>query len=168
MQANLSQIFTLKVDNEFGVLTRITALIRRAGWNIRSLSVNETEKREVSRLTICLECKNNTLEYVLDKLGKQGCVKEISVFSPETEVAQELAIVRVSADGAAHVRQHYEQNIVKVLNSGSDEQVLSIAAEPESMETLLKDLREHGLLEVARTGTIVLKLPTTEEQNEKS
>lgn len=151
--SNQNAIFTLMVDNEFGVLTRITALIRRAGWNIRSLSVAETELSEISRLTICIECKNNTLEYVREKLIRQSCVREISLFSPGRDVAQELAIVRVTSEAAAGLRADSEISI-KCLDEA--ENVFSIMCEPGKMADLLAALSGNGLLAVARTGTVAL------------
>lgn len=148
-------IFTLMVDNEFGVLTRITALIRRAGWNIRSLSVAETETSEISRLTICIECKNNTLEYVREKLVRQSCVREISVFSEAHDVARELAIVRVTGGAAAKLKSDGDI-AVKCLDEAGN--VFSIMCGPEEMENLLDGLRGNGLLEAARTGTVALRL----------
>lgn len=148
-------IFTLMVDNEFGVLTRITALIRRAGWNIRSLSVAETETPEISRLTICIECKNNTLEYVRERLVRQSCVREISVFSEDSDVARELAIVRVTSGAAAQIKSNRDIAVKCLDDTGN---VLSIMCGPDEMEALLAGLRGNGLIEIARTGTVALKL----------
>lgn len=148
-------IFTLMVDNEFGVLTRITALIRRAGWNIRSLSVAETETPEISRLTICIECKNNTLEYVRERLVRQSCVREISIFSKDRDVALELAVVRVTSEAAAKLVADKDIISKHLDESGT---VLSIMCAHDKMDLLLAELRGNGLLEVARTGTVALRL----------
>lgn len=76
---NKKQIYTigLTVDNEFGVLTRVTALIRREGWNIKSLSVDETERSDISRMTIDLECAEHTAEQVIKRLSRLASVRAI-------------------------------------------------------------------------------------------
>ncbi len=64
----------LLVDNEFGVLTRITALVRREGFNIRCLAVDETENPEISRLLICVESMQSAVPRVVVRLNRLGCV----------------------------------------------------------------------------------------------
>ncbi|MEI6100544.1 MAG: ACT domain-containing protein [Eubacteriales bacterium] len=71
-------IFML-VDNEFGVLTRITALLRREGFNIMSLAVEVTENPEISQLLVSVECMDTALPRVLGRLNKLGCVKDAVV-----------------------------------------------------------------------------------------
>lgn len=156
MQGNKKTVFTLMVDNEFGVLTRITALIRRAGWNIRSLAVAETAVSTVSRLTICLECRNTTLEYVLRKLGRLDCVRDISIFTPETQVQQEMAILRITPEALATL-EDVDGLAVKPLYSDERELMLAVSGESALIDTALDALREKGLLEAARTGMIAMK-----------
>lgn len=159
MKVDQTSVFTLMVDNEFGVLTRITALIRRAGWNIRSLAVAETQTAEISRLTICIECRNNTLEQVLERLGKLACVREISVFSRENQVAQELALVRVRKDDERKLDELCAREGYKTLYEDENERVLAITCEPEQIGSAIRGLRELGAEELARTGLIAMKIP---------
>lgn len=160
MKSRQNAVFTLMVDNEFGVLTRITALIRRSGWNISSLAVAETENTGVSRLTVCLECRNNSREFVLERLAKLNCVREITLLSPDNQVAQELALVRVKSEAASGFRGKPE---VQVLLESENETILSLACEPVRMNELLDELKKEGVIEIARTGTIALKLPQKED-----
>lgn len=163
MDGNRTMVFTLMVDNEFGVLTRITALIRRAGWNIRSLAVAESEKKEVSRLTICLECRHHTLESVLGKLGKLNCVRDISVFEKGKQVAQELALMRVAPECLGKFDELRKRGDVKTLYQSEEELLLAITCSPERIEAILREVEAAGLIEVARTGTIVMGLPQKED-----
>lgn len=158
MKSEQTAVFTLMVDNEFGVLTRITALIRRAGWNIRSLAVAETQATETSRLTICIECRNNTLEHVLERLGKLACVREISVFSRENQAAQELALVRVRKDDLRRLDELCAREGYKTLHEGEHERVLAITCEPEHIGAAIRELRGLGITELARTGLIAMKI----------
>ena len=166
MSDNQRIVFTLMVDNEFGVLTRITALIRRAGWNICSLAVAETARHEVSRLTICLECRHHTLEHVLERLGKLDCVLEITMFESETQVAQELALVRVKTTDEALLAGILIGCGRKVLNQNSGETLVAVVGEPAKLDDVLKRLQEIGVADLARTGTIALKLPEREGDSE--
>lgn len=68
--------FYLLVDNEFGVLTRITAMLRREGFNIKSLAVEVTDNPEISQMLITVECIDSAVSKVLSRLNKLGCVKK--------------------------------------------------------------------------------------------
>ena len=92
------RILSVFADNEFGVLTRITALIRREGWNIKTLSVAETIHPSVSRLTIGVECIDSTLEMVLKRILRLDCVRRASIC--ET-CGREMALAHLPADAMA-------------------------------------------------------------------
>ena len=83
----------LLVDNEFGVLTRITALIRREGLNIKSLAVEVTENPELSQVLISVECIINSLPKVLSRLNKLGCVKKAVQVSERFDLSKQLQSV---------------------------------------------------------------------------
>lgn len=156
---NSSYVFTLMVDNEFGVLTRITALIRRAGWNIRSLAVAETALPEVSRLTVCLECRHHSFHTVLERLGRQSCVREITVFERENQVARELAILRVCSDDEMLLERMAEECGVELIDqSGDGEYLYSVCCDEGELDKWLPKLKKIGLVELARTGTIAMNL----------
>jgi acetolactate synthase-1/3 small subunit len=157
MQGNKKAVFTLMVDNEFGVLTRITALIRRAGWNIRSLAVAETAVSAVSRLTICLECRNTTLEQVLHKLGRLDCVREVSIFEPENQVQQELALLRIEPGALDALESLAGELAIKRLHENENEILLAVSGESAGIDAALGAIKENGLLEAARTGMIAMK-----------
>lgn len=67
--------FYMLVDNEFGVLTRITAMLRREGFNIMSLAVEVTDNPEISQMLVSVECIEGAVSRVLTRLNKLGCVK---------------------------------------------------------------------------------------------
>lgn len=75
MRRNIVTIYML-LENEFGVLSRITGLFRQQGYNIKSLAVEVTENPEVSQMLISVECQPATLPRVLSLLNKLLCVKK--------------------------------------------------------------------------------------------
>lgn len=80
----------LRVDNEFGVLTRITALVRREGFNIVSLAVNATGHPEISRLLLAVECIDTAFVKVMNRLKKLGCVREAVEVDESFDLSAEL------------------------------------------------------------------------------
>jgi len=161
IKATTNSVFTLLVDNEFGVLTRITAMIRRAGWNIRSLAVAETKIPEISRLTICLECRHHTLSYVLGRLGTLKCVREITVFSDETQVAREFAILQLKSPKSA-IEVLCKRFSISVLENDGDKYFISVTAEPGELDELIAELGGN-LVDIARTGAVALRRAANQE-----
>ena len=96
MQARDAHILTLTVDNEFGVLTRITAQIRREGWNIKSLAAEETADRSISRITLALQCFDSTLPSVVSRLSRLACVRHVSAYDAARCICRELTIARMA------------------------------------------------------------------------
>ena len=78
MRDEQEYILTMTVDNNIGVLTRITTQIRREGLNIRRLAVEETENPEVSRLTMTFSCLEGFYGGVLKRFSQMSCVHEIT------------------------------------------------------------------------------------------
>ena len=136
-------LLTLIVDNEFGVLTRTTSLIRREGWNIKSLSVAETADNTLSRLTLSLECFDATLASVLNRLGRLDCVHRISACTEQTHILRELALLHVREEGPAE-----EEGGLRVAPG-----VYQFAAEPSRLDEVIRRLSP---LEVTRTGVIAM------------
>lgn len=83
----------LMVDNEFGVLTRITALLRREGFNIRTLAVEVTENPEMSRMLLSVECLHSAIPRVMARLNKLDSVKYAAQVNSTFDLDQELHIV---------------------------------------------------------------------------
>ena len=156
MKSRVAHILTLMVDNEFGVLTRITAQIRREGWNIKSLAVAETIDPAISRITLALECYDTTLPEVMHRLSRLACVRSVTAYSPDQYVCRELCIARVSAQGEA-VQQVSERFRARLLSQDGGVSLLEMAAEPPELDAFLQALRELGEVSVARTGAITLE-----------
>lgn len=78
------------VDNEFGVLTRITSLVRREGYNIKSLAVDVTDDASVSQLLLSVECMVSTLPNILSRLNRLGCVRHAAQVTRGFDLSFEL------------------------------------------------------------------------------
>ncbi len=85
-------LLMLEVDNEFGVLTRITAQIRREGWNIPGLSVAKLPGGLTARLTLSLLCPQSSAAAVTDRLARLNCVRSITSCTKGTHAIAELAL----------------------------------------------------------------------------
>lgn len=156
------QTLILLVDNEFGVLTRVTALVRREGWNIKSLAVAETMSEAVSRLTISVEYVDSTLPHVLERLERLACVRSIAVFAADTHYSRELVMITVEGAGAAEAGRVAGAAGARVLESAQGWLTLEFSGAPEQAQSLIAKLKPFGAVNIARSGIVTLERPHKE------
>jgi acetolactate synthase-1/3 small subunit len=90
-------VLSILVDNTAGVLSRVSGLFSRRGYNIDSLTVGETENPELSRMTVVVNGDDQILEQIRNQLSKLEDVAEIKELLSEESVCRELILVRVQA-----------------------------------------------------------------------
>ncbi|MDR1619142.1 MAG: acetolactate synthase small subunit [Clostridiales bacterium] len=156
MSTRTAHILTLMVDNEFGVLTRITAQIRREGWNIKSLAVAESMDPHISRITVVLECFDTTLPNVTHRLSKLACVRSVSAFSEELCICRELAVARIEGmdDKAKAVIETFGAQIIKTDNNAA---MVALSETPQALDEFVLAMEGIGHVNIARTGPITLE-----------
>jgi len=88
------------VENKPGVLTRVSALFTRRGFNIHSLAVGPTEHEDISRITVIADAEGLAMEQVTKQLNKLVNVLKIVELDPDTSVERELYLIKVHADDA--------------------------------------------------------------------
>ncbi|MFZ5975183.1 MAG: acetolactate synthase small subunit [Bacillota bacterium] len=151
------QLLSMNVDNEFGVLTRITSLIRREGWNIKSLAVAETLDPAVSCITVCIECLDSALSHVRTRLGKLDCVKSLTVFDPQKHERIELAVVSVLSSDKNAAEACAQSFGARLLCMDGGRQVFEITKDPVQIDAFINNLASFGTVNVTRSGAIMIE-----------
>lgn len=150
-------IINMHVDNEPGVLTRVTGLIRREGWNIIDLTVAETADPSRSRLTVGVMCAVGFLPHVLNRLGKMTCVRDIGVCAPEQ--CRELGVVSIhdakEGDRAA-IESIASRFGARLLRDGGSETRYELTGPLGEVDAFLAALEPYGRVRVARSGAVAL------------
>lgn len=146
------------VSNKSGVLTRISGLFARRGYNIESLSVCATEDGEISRMTIILIGDEYTLYQMIKQMDKLEDVKKIGCANELDCVYRELALVKVSAepDVRRQIVEVTEIYKAKVVDLSPDTMILEITGDPEKIDAFITVIEPYGILEMQRTGVTVL------------
>jgi acetolactate synthase I/III small subunit len=146
------------VENKPGVLMRITSMFARRGYNIESLAVGPTERHDVSRITLRVDCESSPLEQIEKQIHKLVNVLRVSELTPGESIERELALLRVAAQPSARAELLALGDVVgaRVADVGPDAIVFELNAEPEDVDSFEELLRPHGLQEVVRTGRIGL------------
>lgn len=146
------------VSNKSGVLTRITGLFARRGYNIESLSVCATEDSEISRMTIILKGDEYALYQMIKQMDKLEDVKKIGCADELDCVYRELALIKVVAapDDRRKIVEATEIYKAKVVDLSPETMILEITGESEKVDAFIKVISPHGILEMQRTGVTVL------------
>lgn len=149
---------SIVVDNKPGVLTRITGLIARRGYNIESLAVDKTEDPRLSRVTLVTTAEDVPIEQIKKQLHKLINVHKIIELTPEESVDRELVLLKVKAS----VKERPE--LIKI-SEMFNAQVIDVAAETltfeatgthESIAQFEELLSPYGIAEIARSGKLAL------------
>ncbi len=98
------RVLSLLVNNNAGVLSRISGLFSRRGYNIDSLSVGVTADPRYSRMTVVCTGEELILEQITKQLKKQVDVRDIKVLDPEDSVCREMIMVKIST-GASREKE---------------------------------------------------------------
>jgi len=151
-------ILSIMVENKPGVLTRIAGLFARRGFNIDTLAVGPTEDERVSRITLTLDGALHPIDQVTKQLHKLVNVLKIRDLEPEETIARELAMFKVSADGAsrAEVMQICEIFRAKIVDVTRRSVVVEVTGTCDKIEAFEQLVRPFGLIEMARTGEIAI------------
>jgi acetolactate synthase-1/3 small subunit len=151
-------ILVAQVQDQPGVLNRVTSLFRRRMFNIESLTVGHTDQPGVSRMTVVVDGARTSVEQVTKQLYKLIEVTKVSEVTQESVVAHELALIKVSAS-AGHrpeilqLASVYNATVVHV----TPDAVLIEATGPEDkIDALVSVLRTYGIKEMVRTGVIAM------------
>ena len=131
------------LENKPGALTRITSMFARRNYNIESLAVGPTERHDVSRITLRVDCAGQPLEQIEKQMHKLVNVLRVSELVPGEALERELALLKA-----------------RVVDLGPDAIVFELTGPPEDVDSFEELVRPHGLQELVRTGRIGLNRPS--------
>ncbi len=161
------------VDNEAGVLSQVSRLFSRKGYNIESLAVGTTDNPKVSRITIEVLADDDHAYLLSNQLRKLIPVHSLKLLPPEKSIRRELLLLKVKAESGERrneiiqIANIFRANIVDV-SIGS--LTLAMIGDESKTDALEKILEEFEVLELARTGIVALergKETINEETKEK-
>src|SRR5262245_5869324 len=150
--------FVVHVEDQPGVLTRVTSLIRRRGFNIESLTVGHTERPGVSRMTIVMDSDERAVPRIEANLYKLVNVISVENISPKAVVLRDLAMVKVAATEATRgpIVQLVNVFRARVVDVSPESLIIEITGTEEKIDGLVEMLRPYGVLEMARTGRVAM------------
>ncbi len=148
------RVFSVLVNNHFGVLTRISGLFARRGYNIDSLTVGVTEDPEFSRMTIVARGDHAVFEQIGKQLDKLVDVRHIEVLTPDDAIIRQLMFIKVNTKNRdlAAIREIAELFRAKVVDVAEESITVQAVGDTAKLEGLENKLRAFGIREIVQTG----------------
>jgi acetolactate synthase-1/3 small subunit len=146
------------VENKPGALMRVASMFARRGFNIDSLAVGPTERHDVSRITLRVDCESTTLEQIEKQMHKLVNVLRVQELVPGDSVERELALLTVAAPPSkrAELLTLAEAFGARVADVGPESIVFELVGAPEEIDSFEELVRPHGIKELGRTGRLAL------------
>jgi acetolactate synthase-1/3 small subunit len=148
---------SILVENKAGVLSRVTGLFSRRGFNIESLAVGPCEEPGMSRITIVVIGDDAKIEQIMKQLNKLIDIIKVSDLTDNPRVERELALIKVTAElgtSRAEIMQIAEIFRAAIVDVSPKSIVLQVIGDTDKIEALEALLRQYGVKEFVRTGTI--------------
>ena len=151
-------MFSVLVENKEGVLSAISGLFARRGYNIDSLAVGETDDRSVSSMTIVSTGDQRTIDQIEKQLNKKVDVIKVRRLDEAKSISLEMMLVKVSCTPAnrSSLIELCQITGAKIMKVSPKFLLLEYHAEPEGVEDFIDLIKSYGILDIQRTGTISL------------
>jgi acetolactate synthase-1/3 small subunit len=146
------------VQNKPGVLARTAGLFSRRGYNIESLTVGVTENENISRMTIVVAGDDTVVEQVTKQLNKLIEVIKVSDLTKESYVDRELVLIKVTADSSnrGEIMQLVDVFRARIVDVAAKSLIIEVTGDAEKIRALIDTLKQFGIKEIVRTGTLAL------------
>lgn len=148
------KVFQLLVDNTSGVLSRISGLFSRRGYNIESISAGVTADPRFTRITIIASGDDEVLEQIEKQVAKLVDVRNVKELKPSESVYRELVLVKVkiSAEQRQSVISLTEVFRANVIDVSPESLTVEITGDQSKIDAFVALLDSYEILELARTG----------------
>ncbi|MDR0454481.1 MAG: acetolactate synthase small subunit [Deferribacteraceae bacterium] len=160
----MKHIISIIAENKFGTLSRVSGLFSGRGYNIESLTVNETEKPGLSNMTIVTSGENPVIEQIIKQLRKLVNVLRVrDVTSLPDHIEREMSLIKlhVISKQRPEVLGIVDTFRARVIDMSHDSVIIEISGSEEKVSSFIELVRPYGLIEVVRTGILAMAKGST-------
>lgn len=149
---------SILVNDQPGVLQRVSGLFGRRAFNIESITVGSSEEAGLSRMIIVTTGDNHTLEQITKQLYKVVDVIKVNDISSNPMVARELALIQINAEPPIRpeVLGIVETFRASVVDIGPNTLIVQVVGDSEKIDAMVELLKPYGIRELTRTGATAM------------
>jgi acetolactate synthase-1/3 small subunit len=153
-QKDLRHTLGVLVENQPGVLSRVSGLFSGRGFNIESLTVAETIEPEISRITLVTSGNEQIMEQIIKQLRKLVNVIKVIDFREVEFVDREMALIKVKAEATTRAEALRIVDIFrgKVVDVSPTSYTIEVTGDEKKIEAIIELLQHLGIIEIVRTG----------------
>ena len=169
MESNKRRVISLLVDNQSGVLARVSNLFCRRGFNIDSLTVSATNDPSVSRITVTLRGTEQALNQLILQTERLEVTRQIFELDPDKSLQRELLLLKVECDSQnrAELREISSIYKAKIIDLSPDSMIFELTGKPDKIDAFLTMFKGYNILELCRTGVTALERGGKHEHMQK-
>ena len=151
-------ILSVLVENKAGVLSKVCGLFSRRNFNIHSLAVGETNREGLSRITIIADGDERTINQIIAQLSKLVAVVTVRCIDSDCAVQSELCLVKVAARSGerSEIMQIVDIFRARITDVTQETLTVEITGQEAKVTAFLDILKDFGIIELARTGSVAL------------
>ena len=147
------------VNNQFGVLNRVTSMFRRRQFNISSLTVSETESAEYSRITVQSEGDGVAKQQLINQLYKLPDIRSVVELDKQETVSRELLLIKMKNDPQTRgdIRSASDAYEGKIVDYSKASIMIQMVGDSRKIDNFVNLMRDFEILEICRTGVVTLE-----------
>jgi len=152
-------ILSLVVQNNFGVLARISSLFARRGYNIDSISASPTNEPKITKITVVVEADDEIIEKVFKQVSKLEEVEKVTQIDEKQAICKELALLKIHTENtatSAEISNTISEFQGKILEIQQDSVTVELSDIPSNVDNFVSALSQFDILEMCRTGVTAL------------
>ena len=152
------RVISLLVDNNSGVLARISSLFCRKGFNIDSISSSATNDPRYSRITVTVNGEQTDVTQLLAQTNRLEDTIKVFELDPANSLQRELLLIKVASDVTNRIELHEIANIykAKILDLSPASMVFELTGSPEKIAAFIGMFSDYEILEMCRTGVTAM------------
>jgi acetolactate synthase-1/3 small subunit len=155
----MKHTISLLVENSFGAFDRVATMFSAKGFNLHSITVGETEIRDISRMTIVTSGDDQIIGQVVKQLNRLIDTVKVVDLTKNDRTERELALIAVqyqkgTLEELTNINEIFRGKVVDINNKSI---TLEITGPPAKINAAVNVLMPYGIREMARSGTVALK-----------
>ena len=169
MESSQRRVISLLVDNQSGVLARVSNLFCRRGFNIDTLTVSATNDPAVSRITLTITSDDRALKQLILQTERLEVTRQVFVLDKDKTLQRELLLLKVASDvhNRAELREIANIYKAKIIDLSPDSMVFELIGKPDKIDAFLTMFKGYNILELCRTGVTALERGGKHEHMQK-
>ena len=155
----MKHTISVLVENKFGAFDRVATMFSAKGFNIRSISIGETEIEDISRMTIVTEGDDKLIDQIVKQLNRLIDTIKVVDLTDSPHVERELALIKVSVpkgtlEQIKNINDIFRGNVVDITNKSV---TIEVTGPPDKIDAAINLLAAFGIKEIARSGLVAIK-----------